>query len=105
MADTILTLAEALDRAQAQAQVLNAATITLARQRAISATKRQLQAEGQRPSHIPHSQIVARAKLYLEDHREELLAEAKVTVEKWREAGFFGKRCANLTSDEQKGKA
>ena len=78
-----------------QAQVratMRAATITLARRQAIKATKAELQAQGLRPSHIAHSKIVARANEYLLDHREELIAEAKQTVERWRVEGFFGKR-------------
>ena len=91
-----------------QAQVratMNAATITLARRAAIKATKAELHAQGLRPSHIPHAAIVARAKTYLIEHREELLAEAKATVERWREEGFFGKRCAALKTNDQRGKA
>ena len=49
---------------------MRAATITLARRAAIKATKAELQAQGLRPSHIPHSQIVARANQYLAQHRE-----------------------------------
>jgi hypothetical protein len=90
MAESI-TLAQALDRANAQAQVLNAAVMTLARRKAIKATKEQLRAEGQRPHHIPHCQIVARANEYLAQHRE-LISEAKAVVERWRAEGVFGKR-------------
>ena len=77
-----------------QAQVratMSAATITLARRAAIKATKAELHAQGLRTSHIPHSQIVARSKTYLVDHRE-LIAEASATVERWRAEGVFGKR-------------
>jgi hypothetical protein len=70
---------------------LGAATITLARRAAIKATKVELQAQGLRPSHIPHCQIVARANQYLAQHRE-LISEAKAVVERWRVEGVFGKR-------------
>jgi hypothetical protein len=90
-----------------QAQVratMRAATITLARYAAIKATKAELHAQGLKPSHIPHCQIVARANEYLAQHRTELIAEAKATVERWRVEGVFGKRCANLSSDAQSAK-
>jgi hypothetical protein len=81
------------------------ATLTLARYAAIKATKAELHAQGLRPSHIPHRDIVVLANQYLAEHRAELLAEAKATVERWRLEGFFGKRCANLSSDAQRAKA
>ena len=84
---------------------MSLATITIARQAAIKATKAELHAQGLKPSHIPHSQIVARANTYLIEHREELIAEAKQTVERWRVEGFFGKRCAALKTFDQGGKA
>jgi hypothetical protein len=77
---------------------------TLALQRAMALTKRQLQAQGQKPSHFSHRDLRVRAEAYLADHREELIAEAKVVVERWRAEGFFGKR-AKLLSDAQGGKA
>jgi hypothetical protein len=93
MAETILTLSEALDRANAQAQVLNAAVMTLARRKAINVTKEQLRAEGlTRP--LPPSDILPLANAYLVAHREELISEAKATVERWRVEGVFGKRAA-----------
>lgn len=78
-----------------QAQVratMRAATITLARYAAIKATKAELHAQGLRPSHIAYAAIVARANTYLIEHREELIAEAKQTVERWTAEGVFGKR-------------
>ena len=75
-----ITLREAMDRArQGQAIAL------LARRQAINITKRQLQAEGLRSHHMPRAAIVARANTYLIEHREELIAEAKQTVERWRQ--------------------
>jgi hypothetical protein len=107
----ILTLSQALDRAQAgepiaptvpkhQAHLRALATNVLARQAALKEAKRQLQAQGFRPSHFSHRDLVIRAEQYLAAHREELIAEAKVVVERWRLEGFFGKR-AKLLSDAQ----
>jgi hypothetical protein len=89
-------MAEANDSVH-QARVratMGAAVMTLAKQRAIKATKAELQAQGLRPSHIPHCQIVARANQYLTAHRDELISEAKAVAERWRVEGFFGKRAA-----------
>jgi hypothetical protein len=93
-----LTLAEALDRTkQRQAIAL------LAKRAAINATKRQLKAQGlTRP--LPPRDILPLANAYLAAHRAELIEEAKQIVERWRVEGFFGKRCAALTSDAQGGK-
>jgi hypothetical protein len=105
MAETILTLSQALDRAMSgqviapdskrQAQVrasMSLATNTLARQAAIKAAKHQLQAQGLRPSQFSHRDHVIRAEQYLAEHREELIAEAKAIVARWQSEGFFGKR-------------
>jgi hypothetical protein len=123
-----LTLSQALDRATAgepinaptpdskrQAQVrasMGMAVNVLARQAAIKATKRQLQAQGFRPSHYSHRELALRADAYLADHREELIADAKQIVERWRVEGVFGKRGgihftrrAKLTSPAQLPKA
>jgi hypothetical protein len=70
------------------------ATPTLALQAAMKAAKHQLQAQGLRPTHFSHRDLVIRAEAYLADHREELIAEAKEIVERWRGEGFFGKRCS-----------
>ena len=66
----------------------------LARQRAIKAVKRQLQAEGRRKvCQIVHREIVAMANEYLAAHPE-LVAEARPIIKRWRAEGFFGKRAA-----------
>jgi hypothetical protein len=83
---------------------MSLATNTLARQRAMKAAKAKLQAQGLRPSHFSHRDLVIRAEAYLAEHREEVIAEAKEVVERWRAEGFFGKR-AKLLSDAQGGKA
>ena len=117
MAEATLTLSQTLDRATSgqviapdskwQAQLrasMSLATHTLARQAAMKATKRQLQAQGFKVNRFPHRDIVSRAEAYLAAHREELIAEAREIVARWRVEGFFGKR-ARLLSDAQGGKA
>ena len=87
-------MAEATDSVH-QAKVrasMGAAVMVLARQRAIKAVKRGLQARGLRPHHMPHREIIAAADAYLADHRAELIAEATPIVERWWAEGFFGKR-------------
>jgi hypothetical protein len=83
---------------------LHCAAITIALQRAMNLTKHKLRAQGYKVNHFPHRELKARAEQYLAQHREELIAEARVTVEQWRLRGFFGKRAA-LNTDAQKGKA
>jgi hypothetical protein len=82
---------------------MSLATNALALQRAIKAAKHQLSAQGLRPSHFSHRELVIRAEQYLAEHREELIAEAREIVERWQAEGFFGKR-AKLLSDAQGGK-
>jgi hypothetical protein len=67
------------------------ATIVLARLSAIKATKRRLQAQGLKVNHFSRRDLVTRAEAYLQDHRDELFAEAREEVERWRASGFFGK--------------
>jgi hypothetical protein len=71
---------------------MSLATNTLARQRAMKAAKHQLQAQGLRVSQFSHRDLVVRAEAYLDQHREELIAEAKQIVDHWQAAGVFGKR-------------
>jgi hypothetical protein len=120
MAEAILTLSQALDRANAGQPIAPAlsridakvrasmghAAITLARRAAIKATKRQLQARGLKVSHFAQREIVAQAETYFAAHREQLVAQAKADVERWRLQGFFGKRaqCAGLVSATQSAK-
>jgi hypothetical protein len=91
---------------------MSLATNTLARQRAIKAAKAGLQAQGLRVSQFSHRDLVIRADQYLDQHRAELIAEAKAIVDHWQAAGVFGKRGgihftrrARLLSDAQGGKA
>jgi hypothetical protein len=92
-----------LHQAQLHAS-MSLATNVLARQAALKAAKAKLQAQGLRPSHFSHRDLALRADAYLAAHRAELIAEAKVVVERWQAEGFFGKR-AKLLSDAQGGKA
>jgi hypothetical protein len=98
MAEAILTLHLTQLRAS-----MSLATNTLARQAALKEAKRQLSAQGLRPSQFSHRELVIRAEAYLADHREELIADAKEIVARWQREGFFGRR-AKLLSDAQGGK-
>jgi hypothetical protein len=82
---------------------MSLATNTLARQAAIKEAKHQLSAQGLRVSQFSHRDLVIRAEAYLDQHREELIADAKQIVARWQAEGFFGKR-AKLLSDAQGGK-
>jgi hypothetical protein len=86
---------------------LHFATRTLALQAAMKITKRRLQAQGLKVSHFPQREIRTQAEVYLCAHRETLIAEARVTVERWRRDGFFGTRaqCAPLNTAAQTRKA
>jgi hypothetical protein len=101
----IFTLSQALDRTKAgeagrpiaapvcakvRASMAHAA-ITLARQSALKATKRQLQAQGLKPHHFAQRELVSRAEQYLAAHREELIAEAREIVTQWQRQGYFGR--------------
>jgi hypothetical protein len=83
---------------------MSLATNTLARQRAMKAAKHQLQAQGLRPSHFAHRDLLIKADAYLAAHRAELIEEAREIVLRWQAEGFFGKR-AKLLSDAQRRKA
>ena len=91
------TLAEAKIRAR-----MSMASYVLARQAAIKATKAKFQAQGLKPMYMSRREIITAAEVYLDNHRAELIAEAKPIVERWRLEGFFGKRAA-LSSDAQGG--
>jgi hypothetical protein len=71
---------------------MSLASHTLALQRAMNLTKRQLQAQGLKPTHFSLRELRGRAEQYLTQHREELVAEAKQIVDHWQAAGVFGKR-------------
>ncbi len=58
---------------------MNAAIMTIARQLAIKAVKRRMQAQGLKLPHIEHSIIVSAAHDYLRDHPD-LLEQAAETV-------------------------
>ena len=105
MIETNASVHQADRQAQLRAR-LSQAAITLARQQAEKAVKRQVQAEGRRKlSQIAHREIVALARDYLAEHPE-LIPEARPIIEQWRVEGFFGKRAAlsaaKLTTDAQR---
>jgi hypothetical protein len=105
MAEAILTLSQALDRATSgpviapdskrQAQVrasMGMAVNVLARQAALKAAERQLEAQGLRVSQFSHRELTLRAEACLAAHREEPIADAREIVARWQTAGVFGKR-------------
>ena len=69
----------------------------LARHRALNLTKAQLRSAGLKVSHFSRRDLVVRAEAYLAQHREELIAEAKVVVERWQAQGFFGRAGLSIT--------
>ena len=101
MAEASVTLSSPQPRAISQTR---ARIAVLARRIAISAVKRQLQAQGMKVGVMPAREISLRAEQYLATHRASLIAEATATVERWAAEGFFGKR-AKLRSDAQNAKA
>jgi hypothetical protein len=88
---TKLKLAEARLRAR-----MGTATLVLARLKAIKAAKHALRAQGHKPDRMHRWQIDEVGEAYLAAHKAELIAEAKVIIERWRVEGFFGER-HNLT--------
>jgi hypothetical protein len=70
---------------------MGSATITLAKHRAIKATKADLKGRGLKPTHLPHRDIVVLADQYLAQHRAELVAEARAIVDRWLAEGRFGR--------------
>jgi hypothetical protein len=81
------------------------AIITLALQRAKTAVKHQIQARGHKVVQYSCPDITPMAAHYLDQHRAELLASAKATVECWIAEGVLGKKAqrwfANIRSDAQ----
>jgi hypothetical protein len=55
----------------------------VARLAAVKAVKQQMRNAGLKPVHVKHAVIVAAANAYLDQHREELLAEAAETIDRW----------------------
>jgi hypothetical protein len=102
-----LTLAQALDRTKArEAQLrtrLHCAARTLALQAALNATKLRLRAKGFRVSDFTRKELVAHAEIYLADHREELIANAKIVVAGWAASGVLGKRTQKAYQQAQQG--
>ena len=67
----------------------------------MNAAKHKLKAQGLKPSAFLPRELASLADTYLAQHKEELLTDAKATVEQWRRNGLFGKRCAAVASDAQ----
>ena len=79
---------------------MSMASRVLALQAATNATKRKLQAQGRKVAHMARRDLRTLAEAYLQDHREALLAEASLVVDRWRREGKFGKH-ATLNTDAQ----
>ena len=77
---------------KAQLDTMSVAVFTLAKHEAFKAIKRQMHAEGLRPSQSPLKVIGEAARDYLAQHRSELIADAKAIVERWNAEGRFGPR-------------
>jgi hypothetical protein len=77
---------------KAQLNAMNAAVFTLAKREALKAIERQMHAERLRLSQIPLKVIGEAAAEHLAQHRSELIADAKVIVERWNADGMFGPR-------------
>jgi hypothetical protein len=98
MAEAPTTLAQAPNSTKAglaQAKLratLHHATRTLALQRAMWATKAQLQRQGLRVAQFTHRDLVIQAEAYRAEHRADLIPEAAAMVEQWRRNGFFERR-------------
>jgi hypothetical protein len=67
---------------------LHIAIAVIAQRAAIRETKAEMQRQGRKPATIPHREIVAAANEYAAQHRAELIAEAKQTVERWWRASL-----------------
>jgi hypothetical protein len=70
---------------------MSMATRVLAQQAALKATKRQMQAQGEKVSQFPMRDLKLRAETYLAEHREELITEAREIVSRWEAAGYFNR--------------
>jgi hypothetical protein len=55
----------------------------IARLAAVKAVKQQMRNAGLKPVHIKHAVIQAAANAYLDQHRDELLAEAAEKIDGW----------------------
>lgn len=70
---------------------VNLAIMALVRQRAIKAAKRECQRRGLKQAQMTRREIVAAGQDYLSKHPE-LIAEARVIIDRWLADGLFGKR-------------
>lgn len=70
----------------------HSAAITIALQRSKRAIEAKIRARGHKVSHYSARDLRVMAEAHFEQHRAELLADARTTVEQWTAEGFFGKR-------------
>jgi hypothetical protein len=84
----------AISQAQRLAQRQAQAVATLAKRRAIAATRKRLRGMGLKPQYMPMREMAAMVEEYLDQHWPVLIAEARPIVDRWTAEGFFGKRAA-----------
>ena len=102
-ASTILTS----NREAERLRQLQTAAVTLALYRAKQIVKDALRRQGKKVSLVPSCEITQLAKVYLAQHRDRLIPDARATVECWIAEGVFGKRAqrgwlrANLENSVQ----
>jgi hypothetical protein len=76
----------------AMVQAQRRAIITLAQLRARNAVKEELKRQRVRLADVEAKEITSWAQVYLDDHAEQLIAEAKSIVDLWASQGRFGPR-------------
>ena len=64
-----------------------------------------LRRQGFRVFQFTQRDLRVRAEAYLEAHRAQLVEDAKADVERWRLAGFFGRRRSNIKTSAKEAKA
>ena len=75
-----------------QSPSITIASRVLAMLHARNAVKAELRKFGGKVSHLAASEITSWARVYLDDHRAELMPDAIATVERWLRDGVLGKR-------------
>jgi len=75
-----------------QVRMMQGATMVLALEAAKAKAKENLKRQNRRLADVEHREIMHLAKVYLEQHPTELIANAKETVDLWFRQGRFGPR-------------
>jgi hypothetical protein len=77
------------------------AVIVLALQRSKRAVEAEVRAQGHKLAEYSSRDLRLLAEQYLDQHRAELMAEAKATVERWIAEGVFGKRAQRAWAETE----